>query len=149
MTTIDTVLLTGATQTTLNRRDATRGHEGRLDIVLSSPGAQQPAHVIEATLPHPAAEQLFAGAWSACYITALGLVAAEKKVALPDDLAVGIEVDLGMTGAAYLLQARLNVSMPGVAQDVAEAIAHAADDICPYSKATRGNIDVAIKVVTA
>jgi len=70
-------------------------------------------------------------------------------VQLPSDLAVDIEVDLGMTGDAYLLQARLNVSLPGVPEDVAQALAHAADQICPYSKATRGNIDVRLNVLTA
>ena len=52
-----------------------------------------------------------------------------------------------MTGNAYFLGARINVSMPGVARDVAEAVVHAADELCPYSKATRGNIDVAINVI--
>ncbi len=88
-------------------------------------------------VPHPTAEQFFAGAWSACYISAVVLAAQEKKVALPADLAVDIEVDLGQTGEDYFLQARFNVSLPGLAQDVAEAIAHRGHEICPYSKATR------------
>ncbi|CAB3761935.1 hypothetical protein LMG29542_04195 [Paraburkholderia humisilvae] len=62
-------------------------------------------------------------------------------------LALDIEVDLGMTGGAYFLQAHLDVSLPGIARDVAEAVVHAADEMCPYSKATRGNIDVAINVI--
>ena len=142
MTTIETVVLTGKTHTTLNGRD------GRLNLELSAPGNDaHPKHAFSAVHPHPTAEQLFAGAWSACFITALGLAAKEKSVALPSDLALDIEVDLGKTGNAYFLGARINVSMPGVARDVAEAVVHAADEICPYSKATRGNIDVAIKVI--
>jgi Ohr subfamily peroxiredoxin len=90
---------------------------------------------------------LFAGAWSACYIGAIGLAAKERKVALPSDLSVQIEVDLGQTGHAYFIQARFNVRVPGVAQEVAEAIAHAAHLICPYSKAVQGNIDVTMSVV--
>ncbi|AGW92863.1 MULTISPECIES: Ohr family peroxiredoxin [Cupriavidus] len=144
MSKIDKVLLTGKTHTTLS--DAGRDS---VDIKLSSPGSAEPAHVFAGIQSHPTAEQLFAGAWSACYIAAIGLVAKEKKVTLPPDLSVEIEVDLGQTGKEYFLQARFNVRLPGVAHDVATAIAHAADEICPYSKATRGNIDVALNVVTA
>ncbi|VVO08266.1 Ohr family peroxiredoxin [Pseudomonas fluorescens] len=147
MSKIEKVLVTGKTHTTFS--NISRGHHGGLDIELSSPGNAKPAHVFAATQPHPHAEQLFAGAWSACYITAVELVAKEMKVALPPDLSVDIEVDLGQTGAAYFLQARFYVRLPGVAHDVATAIAHAADQICPYSKATRGNIDVAINVLTS
>ena len=149
MSKIETVLFTGKTHTTASTRaGASRGHEGRLDIALSaSRNGAHPEHRFEGAQPHPTAEQLFAGAWSACLITAIGLAAAEKKVALPSDLALDIEVDLGKTGNAYFLGARINVSMPGVARDVAEAVIHAADEICPYSKATRGNIDVAINVI--
>jgi Ohr subfamily peroxiredoxin len=150
MTRIETVLLTGKTHTTASGRDdASRGH-GRLDMTLSPGIASNGAageHQFVAVEAHPTAEQLFAAAWSACFIAAIGLAAKERKVALPPDLAVDIEVDLGMTGGAYFLQARLNVSVPGVAREVAEAIVHAADEMCPYSKATRGNIDVAINVI--
>ena len=69
------------------------------------------------------------------------------KVALPADTAVDAEVDLRNAGGAYFLQARLNVSLPGVAREVAEALTRAAHETCPYSKATRGNIDVVISVV--
>jgi organic hydroperoxide reductase OsmC/OhrA len=71
------------------------------------------------------------------------------KVTLPSNLAVIIEVDLGQTGAAYFLQARLTLRVPGLTQDIATELAHAADQICPYSKATRGNIDVVINALTA
>ncbi|RDK00299.1 Ohr family peroxiredoxin [Paraburkholderia lacunae] len=141
MTRIETVLLTGKTHTTASGRD------GRVDLKLSSPGNAGGDMTFAAVQAHPTAEQLFAGAWSACYISAIGLVAKEKKVKLPSDLSVEVEVDLGKKGEAYLLQARFNVSVPGVAREVAEAIAHAAHEICPYSKATRGNIDVAVNLV--
>lgn len=150
MSKIEKVLVTGKTHTTFSAANTTsRGHNGNLDIVLSSPGSARPAHVFEATQPHPKAEQLFAGAWSACYTAAVGLVAAERNIALPADLSVDIEVDLGQTGQAYFLQARLTLRVPGLAQDVATELAHIADSICPYSKATRGNIDVELNVVTA
>jgi Ohr subfamily peroxiredoxin len=148
MSKIEKVLVTGKTHTTLSDTGNTsRGHNGSLDIQLSSPGSAKPAHVFAATQPHPTAEQLFAGAWSACYTAAVGLVAKEMKVTLPPELSVDIEVDLGQTGQAYFLQARLNLRVPGLAHDVATALAHAADKICPYSKATRGNIDVALNVL--
>src|ERR1700744_659320 len=110
MTKIENVLLTGKTHTTLT------GRGGRVDLNLSTPkgGSKITFPAVEA---HPTAEQLFAGAWSACYSSAMGLVAEAKKVKLPSDLSVDIEVDLGMTGDAYFLQARFDVSVPGVARE--------------------------------
>ncbi|MBF6025094.1 Ohr family peroxiredoxin [Lysobacter niastensis] len=142
------VLFTGKTHTIVSHGNGTPNDHGNVDLNLSSPGNPGLEHVFAAVAPHPTAEQLFAGAWSACYITALGLVAAQKKVALPADLSVDIDVDLLQDGNAWFLQARFEVRMPGVAQDVAEKIAHIAHEICPYSKATRGNIEVAVNVVT-
>jgi Ohr subfamily peroxiredoxin len=149
MSKIEKVLATGKTHTTLSAAGTTsRGHNGNLDIVLSSPGSAKPAHEFSNALPHPTAEQLFAGAWSACYSAAVGLVAKELKVTLPADTSVDIEVDLGQTGNAYFLQARLTLRVPGLPQEVATQLAHEADQICPYSKATRGNIEVALNAVT-
>ena len=148
-TQIETVLLTGKTHTTANHREgAPRGDE-RIDIQLSTPGTVGNEIAFTAIQAHPAAEQLFAGAWSACYSGALGLVAKAKRVALPADLSVDIEVDLGKTGDAYFIQARFDVRMPGIALEIAEAIAHEAHGVCPYSKAVHGNIDVAMNVVAA
>jgi osmotically inducible protein OsmC len=149
ITKIQSVLLTGKTHTTASRREGATRNDERLDIQLSTPGNAANEIAFKAIQMHPTAEQLFAGAWSACYTGALGLVANAKKVALPADLAVDIEVDLGKTGDAYFIQARFNVRMPGVAPDVAEAIAHEAHGVCPYSKAVDGNIDIAMSVTTA
>jgi len=149
MSKIEKVLATGKTHTTLSAAGTTsRGHNGNLDIVLSPPGSAKPAHEFSNALPHPTAEQLFAGAWSACYSAAVGLVAKELKVTLPADTSVDIEVDLGQTGNAYFLQARLTLRVPGLPQEVATQLAHEADQICPYSKATRGNIEVVLNAVT-
>ena len=148
-TKIDTVLLTGKTHTTPSRREGAPRGDDRLDIALSIPGSTDSGLTLSAIQMHPTAEQLFAGAWSACYTGAIGLVAKEKKVAVPADLAVDIEVDLGKTGSAYFIQARFDVRMPGLAHEVAKAIAHAAHDVCPYSKAVHGNIDVAMNVAVA
>ena len=150
MTKIQKVLLTGKTHTMASRRDGSSRSDGdRVDIKLSSPNDAKSVYAFTAIESHPAAEQLFAGAWSACYMASIGAAAKEKKMTLPTDLAIDLEVDLGMAGSAYLLQARLNVILPGMARDVAEALAHAAHEICPYSKATRGNIDVSLNVLTA
>jgi Ohr subfamily peroxiredoxin len=151
MSKIQKVLVTGKTHTTASDARITSGdHEGNLNIKLSSPGnSAVREHLFENIQAHPTAEQLFAGAWSACYIASVGIVAKEKNVVLPSNTSVDIEVDLGQTGNAYFLQARINLIVPGIDRDVATAIAHGADQMCPYSKATRGNIDVALNVVTA
>ena len=138
MAKIDNVLYTGKTQTTGGREGAARSSDGRLDIQLSPPGSNG-----KGTNP----EQLFAAGWSACFIGAMGLAARELKVALPAETAVNAEVDLGTGEGGYFLQARLNVSLPGVSADVAQKIVDTAHQTCPYSKATRGNIDVEIVLV--
>ncbi|MCZ4090893.1 organic hydroperoxide resistance protein [Sinorhizobium psoraleae] len=138
MTEIEKVLYTGRTHTTGGREGESRSSDGRLDIQLSSPGSSGPG-----TNP----EQLFAAGWSACFIGAIGKAAGERKVALPIDLAVDAEVDLGSGTGGYFLQARLNVSLPGIDRDTAQALVDRAHQTCPYSKATRGNINVAINIV--
>jgi len=136
---IEKVVYTGKTHTTGGRANGTaRSSDGRLEIALSTPGGP-------GTGTNP--EQLFAAGWSACFIGAMGLAARKRNIALPADTAVDAEVDLGMTGDEYLLQARLNVSLPGIEPGVAREITDAAHRTCPYSKATRGNINVAINLV--
>ena len=132
------MLYTAKTHTTGGRDGTSHSSDRRLDILLSSPGGPG-----SGTNP----EQLFAAGWSACFIGAMGLAARKMKIALPADTAVDTEVDLGTTGGDYFLQARLNVSLPGLERDVAQAVVDAAHQKCPYSKATRGNIDVAINLV--
>ena len=137
MTAIDKVLYTAKTHTTGGRDGASRTPDGRLDVKLSPPGAA-------GTGTNP--EQLFAAGWSACFIGAMGVAAAQKKVSLPADRAVDAEVDLGTNAGGYVLRARLNVSLPGLDRRVAQEIVDAAHQICPYSKATRGNINVEINL---
>ena len=146
-TKIQTVLMTGKTHTTASRREGAPRGDGRVDIQMSIPGKSGNEIVLKEIQLHPTAEQLFAGAWSACYTGALGVAAKTRKVAVPSDMSVDVEVDLGQTGGAYFIQARIDVRMPGVAPEVAEAIAHAAHAMCPYSKAVHGNIDVVTTVV--
>ena len=136
--TLDEVLYTARTHTTGGRDGTGRSSDGRLDVKLSSPGSGKPG-----TNP----EQLFAVGWSACFLGAMGLAAAAHKLSLPQEAAVQAEVDLAKGDAGYFLQARLKVSLPGVPRDTAKVIVDAAHLTCPYSKATRGNIDVSIELV--
>jgi len=133
------VQYTAKTHTTGGRAGASHSDDGRLDVKLSIPGTS-------GTGTNP--EQLFAAGWSACFEGAMGLAARKMKIALPPGTAIDAEVDLCSTDGSYFLQARLNVSLPGLERDVAEAVVDAAHQTCPYSKATRGNIDVTINVVT-
>ena len=134
----DQVLYTAKVHTTGGREGASRSSDGRLDIKLAPFGS-----TADGTNP----EQLFAAGWSACLEVTMGLAARKMKVALPADTAIDAEVDLCLTDGAYFLQARLNVRVPGVERDVAQALVDAAHQTCPYSKATRGNIDVVINLV--
>ncbi|QDU29674.1 Organic hydroperoxide resistance protein OhrB [Anatilimnocola aggregata] len=138
MSQLEKVLYTAKTHTTGGRDGASRSSDGRLEVTLSSPGAA-------GTGTNP--EQLFAAGWSACFIGAMGVAASKLKVTLPAERAIDAEVDLGLVDGGYQLRARLNVSLPGLDRAVAQAIVDAAHQICPYSKATRGNIDVAITLV--
>ena len=135
---IDKVMYTAKVHTTGGRDGASRSSDGNLDVKLATPGTNRPG-----TNP----EQLFAAGWSACFMSAIGLAAAQRKVALPPGRAIDAEVDLGTNEGGYVLRARLNVSLPGLPREVAQALVDAAHQICPYSKATRGNIDVTINLV--
>lgn len=124
----DKVLFSGKTHTTNGHDGSARSSDGQLDIKLPE--------------PHPAAENLFGAAWSACYMGALELAAQHRKVKLPAGLAVDAEIDLNQGSGGFFLRARLRVSVPGVERAVAQALVDAAHTICPYSKAVRGNIEV-------
>ena len=133
------LLYTAKTHTTGGRETgASRSSDGRLDVRLSTPGSARIG-----TNP----EQQFAAGWSACFESAMAIAARKMKIALPADLAVDAEVDLNLADSGYFLRARLNVSLPGVDRDAALALVDEADQTCPYSKATRGNIDVTITLI--
>ena len=139
MTKIEKVLYTAKTHTTGGREGgASRTDDGRLEVKLSGPGTP-------GTGTNP--EQLFAAGWSGCFLSAIKIAAGKKKVALPAGVAIDAEVDLGTNQGAYVLAARLNVSLPGVEPEVAQALLDAAEQLCPYSNAIRGNIEVAINLV--
>lgn len=133
-----TILYTGKTTTTGGREGQSRSSDGQLDIKLSTPGSNKPG-----TNP----EQLFGAGWSACFIGAMTHAALAQKIRLPADTTVNAEIDLGRGDEGFFLQARLTVSLPGLDRAVAQALVDAAHQTCPYSKATRGNIDVAITLL--
>ncbi|MBX5239243.1 organic hydroperoxide resistance protein [Rhizobium sp. NLR22b] len=128
------VIYTGTANTTGGRDGASRTSDGRLDVKLSPPGSSAPG-----TNP----EQLFAAAWSACFLGAIGRAAAERQLRIPADAAVNAEIDLvSNDDGGYVLQARLNAKLPGIETDIAKSLVERAHQLCPYSKATRGNIAV-------
>jgi osmotically inducible protein OsmC len=141
MNQLDKVLYTARAHTTGGREGGvSRTPDGRLDIRLSNPGA-----VGTGTNP----EQLFAAGWSACFLSSMKIIAGKMKVALPADVAIDAEIDLGTTQGGFGLAARLNVSLPGIDRQTAQALLDGTHEICPYSRATRGNIEVAINVLTS
>jgi len=135
----DKVLYTAKTHTTGGRENGhAKSTDGQLEVRLSPPGSGRPG-----TNP----EQLFASGWSACFEGAMQFVARQKKVTLPPETAIDAEVDLNTGDGGFFLRARLNITIPGVDRATAQEIVDAAHQVCPYSKATRGNIDVTITLV--
>ena len=135
MTSLDKVLYTAKAHTTGGREGLSQTDDGRLSVTLTPPGASG-----NGTNP----EQLFAAGYSACFIGAIKAVAGKMKLSVPADVSVDAEVDLGMIPNGYGIAARLTVSLPGMDRDSAQALVNAAHQVCPYSNATRGNIDVTL-----
>jgi|SRR5579859_5186 len=138
MITVRKILHSGKTYTTGGRDGMARSDDGRLDVRLSPPGAPG-----DGTNP----EQLFAACWSACFMGSLRHAARARKIGFPADASVIAEVDLGHGEQGFFLQARLTVSLPELPLHIAQLLIDAAHQSCPYSKATRGNIDIAIGLV--
>jgi osmotically inducible protein OsmC len=139
---LDKVLYTAHATSTGGREGTSRSSDGALVLTLSTPkelgGAGGPG-----TNP----EQLFAAGYSACFIGALKVVAGKAKIALPADTSITADVGIGPIPAGFSIQVALNVSIPGLDRAKAEELVHAAHQVCPYSNATRGNIDVTLTVV--
>ncbi|AVP56214.1 organic hydroperoxide resistance protein [Pulveribacter suum] len=135
MASLDKVLYTARAHTTGGRDGASRTDDGRLDVKLSAPGGSGAG-----TNP----EQLFAAGYSACFIGALKAVGPKLGIAAPQDVAVDAEVDLGPIPNAYGIAVRLHISLPGLEREQAQKLVDAAHQVCPYSNATRGNVDVTL-----
>ena len=141
MTPLDKVLYTAKARTTGGRDGRSVSDDGMLDVTLNPPKALGGAG--SATNP----EQLFAAGYSACFMGALKHVAGMKKVAVPADASIEAEVDIGPIPAGFGIAARLAVSLPGMDRAAALDLVNAAHQVCPYSNATRGNINVTLTVV--
>ena len=137
-TTLDKVLYTAKTSATGGREGSGRSDDGRIEVKLSSPGGP-------GTGTNP--EQLFGIGYSACFMGAMKAVAPKVGVTVPADTAINTEVDLGPTSQGYGIAVRMNISLPGLERAKAEQLVAEAHKVCPYSNATRNNIDVQINVV--
>jgi osmotically inducible protein OsmC len=142
---IDKALYTAHATSTGGRTGTTQSSDDRLKAQLSTPrelgGDGGPG-----TNP----EQLFAAGYSACFIGAMKAVAGSQKIKLPADVSIAADVSIGpMTGkaGAFGISVAMAISIPGMDRDAAEALVKTAHEVCPYSNATRGNIDVALTVV--
>lgn len=139
MTQLEKVLYTAKVRTTGGRdHGVARSDDGRLDVRFSTPG-------VLGTGTNP--EQMFAAGWAVCFEGAIGIAANKRRVTLPADMAIDSEVDLCLSGGTYSLRVRLNVNLPGMQREVAQALLDSADQTCPYSKAIRGNVEVTIRLV--
>ena len=141
---IDNALYTAHATSTGGRTGTSRSSDGRLELTLSTPkelgGDGGPG-----TNP----EQLFAAGYSACFIGAIKAVAGRQKIKLPADVSISADVAIGpMTGkeGAFAIDVALAVSIPGMDRAAAEKLVADAHEVCPYSNATRGNVDVKLSV---
>jgi osmotically inducible protein OsmC len=136
---LDKVLYTAHTHTTGGRDGKGRSSDGAIDVKLSPPGTGAPG-----TNP----EQLLGIGWSACFIGAMQKAAPKFGVRLPQDAAVDAAVSLGKTADdAYALAAKLTIRLPGLDAAVKQQIVETAHQTCPYSRSTRGNVDVEFEIV--
>ncbi len=140
---IDQALYTARATSTGGRAGTSKSDDGRLTVALSTPkglgGDDGPG-----TNP----EQMFAAGYSACFIGAMKAVAARQKLRLPAEASITAEVGIGpMTGkaGAFNIAATMTVSVPGMERAALEQLVAAAHEVCPYSNATRGNIDVTFR----
>ena len=139
---LDKVLYTAHATSTGGREGSSKSSDGALEVRLSTPkelgGAGGPG-----TNP----EQLFAAGYSACFIGAMKAVAGKQKIQLPADTSITADVGIGPLPTGFGIQATLNISLPGMDRAAAKALVDAAHQVCPYSNATRGNIDVTLNIV--
>ena len=134
-------IYTAHVHTVGGREGAAKSSDGQLDVKLSTPGSNRPG-----TNP----EQLFAAGWSACFEGALAYVAGQAGTKLPADTTVDAEVQLHLDDAeGFFITGRLNVSLPGLPEDVAQDLIERAHKTCPYSKMTQRGIDAEVALAVA
>jgi osmotically inducible protein OsmC len=136
---LDKVLYTAHATSTGGRTGTSRSSDGVLDLTLTTPKELGGAG---GTGTNP--EQLFAAGYSACFIGALKAVAAKQKIKLPDDVSITADVGIGPIPAGFGIQVAMAITIPGFERAAAQALVDAAHQVCPYSNATRGNIEVTL-----
>lgn len=141
-TTIENVIYRAHATTTGGREGQAKSSDGALDVKLSTPKELGGAGG-DGTNP----EQMFAAGYSACFFSALKHVASQEKVKLPQDTKIDGLVGIGTIPNGFGLEVELKISLPGVEQDVAQQLVDKAHVVCPYSNATRGNINVTLTLV--
>ena len=139
-TKLDKIMYTAHAHVTGGREGRAVSDDGLLDVILSPPKAMGGA----GTATNP--EQLFAAGYSACFMGAMKHVAGMKKIAIPADASIDASVDIGPIPAGFGIAAKLVINLPGLERAVATDLVHAAHQVCPYSNATRGNIDVELVI---
>ena len=139
---LDKVLYTAHATSTGGREGTSRSDDGVLDLRVTTPKGLGGNG---ATGTNP--EQLFAAGYSACFIGAMKHVALMQKVALPADTSIAADVGIGPIPQGFGIQVALHVHIPGMDKDAAKKIVDAAHQVCPYSNATRGNVEVTLDVV--
>jgi len=141
---IEKALYTATATATGGRAGTARSSDGVLDVNLTTP-KELGGNGATGTNP----EQLFAAGYSACFIGAMKAVSARQKLALPAEVAITSDVSIGpMAGkpGAFGIAVVMNISVPGMERAALEALVATAHEVCPYSNATRGNIDVTLNI---
>lgn len=138
---LEKVIYTAHAISTGGRAGTAKSPDGVLDLTLTTP-KELGGNGAAGTNP----EQLFAAGYSACFIGALKHVATVQKIALPADTSIAASVGIGQIPAGFGIEVALAVTIPGMERAAAEALVQAAHAVCPYSNATRGNIDVTLTV---
>lgn len=139
---IEKVLYRATSKATGGRDGSVASSDGALSIKLSTPKELGGGG---GTGTNP--EQLFAAGYSACFIGAMKAVAGQQKIKLPDDLSITGHVGIGQIPQGFGIEAALEISIPGMDKAAAQALIEKAHQVCPYSNATRGNINVTLKLV--
>ena len=139
---LDKVLYTAHATATGGRTGVAESSDGALKVSLSTPKELGGAGGA-GTNP----EQMFAAGYAACFIGAMKAVGARMKLKVPDDVSISSDVGIGPIPAGFGIQVAMRITLPGIEREQAEALVAAAHQVCPYSNATRGNIDVSLTVV--
>ena len=139
---LDKILYTAYATSTGGREGSSKSSDGVLDVKLTTP-KELGGNGAAGTNP----EQLFAAGYSACFLGAMKHVAAAQKIALPAGTAIAADVGIGPIPAGFGIQVAMKISLPGMERAAAEKLVQAAHGVCPYSNATRGNIEVDLQVV--